>query len=178
MGWFRRSGAENRERGEKAGNSPNELAKTFAAAAAGDPNTSELLLAETMAAAGRPEAMHDLGVTYQQQNNWPKAIECYRAAAEKGLAASQVNLGMCYAEGLGVPRDSAEAVRWFRKAADQGDSGGCFKLGIMYANGWGLPQDYDKAYAWVDKAAKQGNQEALAARNAVAQRAILARRNR
>ncbi|MSR43556.1 MAG: hypothetical protein EXS19_05920, partial [Pedosphaera sp.] len=39
---------------------------------------------------------------------------------EKGDASAQYNLGVMYANGLGVPKDEVEAVKWYRKAADQG----------------------------------------------------------
>ena len=44
----------------------------------------------------------------------------YRAAAERGDAEAQYELGMCYARGDGVNKDFAEAVKWWRKAAQQG----------------------------------------------------------
>lgn len=160
MGWFRRSSETDSGQGKKADASPNEFAKTLAAAAAGDPNTPDLLVAEAMAGIGRPQAMHDMGVTYQEQNNWPKAIESYRAATEKGAGGLAGKSGHVLCRGPGRSTHYAEAVRWFRKAADQGDGGGCFTLGIMFPNSWGLPQDYNEAFSWVDKAAQQGNQEA------------------
>ena len=43
-----------------------------------------------------------------------------RAAADQGYAAAQYFLGLMYAEGRGVPQDSAEAVNLYRQAADQG----------------------------------------------------------
>ena len=44
----------------------------------------------------------------------------YRAAAERGDADAQYNLGLCYAKGNGVKADMVEAVNWYRKAARQG----------------------------------------------------------
>ena len=44
---------------------------------------------------------------------------CYREAAERGDAEAQFRLGMCYADGIGVRQDYAEAVKWYRKVADQ-----------------------------------------------------------
>ena len=41
-----------------------------------------------------------------------------------GGRKAQNNLGVMYAQGLGVPLDYAEAAKWFRKAADQGDGKG------------------------------------------------------
>ena len=47
-------------------------------------------------------------------------IDALRARAEEGDADAQVNLGLMYANGEGVPQDDAEAVAWTRKAAEPG----------------------------------------------------------
>jgi TPR repeat protein len=47
-------------------------------------------------------------------------IEEFRVMAERGDAAAQYNLGVCYHNGDGVEEDAKEAVKWFRKAAAQG----------------------------------------------------------
>jgi TPR repeat protein len=41
-------------------------------------------------------------------------------SADQGNAQAQYNLGVCYAQGLGVTRDDEQAVYWVMKAADQG----------------------------------------------------------
>jgi hypothetical protein len=61
-----------------------------------------------------------------------------------------------YANGRGVPKDSAEAVKWCRKAAEQGLAAAQNNLGDMYANGDGVPKDYAEAVKWYRKAADQG----------------------
>ena len=55
--------------------------------------------------------------------------------AEAGDAIAQSILGMMYAHGNGVPRDSAEAVKWYRRSADQGNLVAQTNLGLMYRNG-------------------------------------------
>jgi len=76
--------------------------------------------------------------------------------AEKGDANAQLELGLMYYEGEGVPKDSAEAVTWYRKAADQGLGEAQNNLGGMYANGEGVPKDYVEAYKWFTVAAQGG----------------------
>ena len=49
----------------------------------------------------------------------PEAITELRRQAEQGDAEAQIDLGLRYANGEGVPQDDAEAVRWFRLAAEQ-----------------------------------------------------------
>lgn len=49
-----------------------------------------------------------------------QAVRWYRAAAKQGNAPAQLNLGMMYHEGLGVPQDLAAAHMWFDLAATNG----------------------------------------------------------
>jgi len=65
-----------------------------------------------------------------------------------------------YANGQGVPQDSAEALKWYRKAAEQGNAAAQFNLGVMYDNGQGVPQDRAEALQWFRKAADQGSASA------------------
>jgi TPR repeat protein len=45
----------------------------------------------------------------------------YRKAAEQGDADAQVNLGILYGMGQGVPQDYAAAHMWFNLAAARGN---------------------------------------------------------
>jgi hypothetical protein len=42
-----------------------------------------------------------------------------RKSAEHGLPASQFFLGNAYFNGVGLEKNSKEAVKWYRKAAEQ-----------------------------------------------------------
>ena len=90
--------------------------------------------------------------------------------AERGLAFAQVNLGLMYDLGVGVPENKAEAARWYRLAAEQGYAIGQYNLGLMYANGEGIPQNNARAYMWWSVAAAQGNESARGNRDIVADR--------
>ena len=83
----------------------------------------------------------------------PKKFEEYKAKAVKGDAEAQTRLGVCYATGIGVEKDAAEAVRWFRKAAEQGIAQAQYNFGICYHNGTGVEKDEKEAFAWVNIAA-------------------------
>ena len=80
--------------------------------------------------------------------------------AESGDAEAQLNLGVMYNNGEGVPQDYAEALKWFRLAADQGYAIAQNNLGVMYESGEGVPQDYAEALKWYRLAADQGYAEA------------------
>ncbi len=83
-------------------------------------------------------------------------IEEWRAAAERGEAWAQFNLGVAYRYGKGVTKDQNEAVHWYRKAAEQGYAPAQNNLGVAYDNGEGIAQDQHEAVRWFRKAAEQG----------------------
>ena len=92
-----------------------------------------------------------------------QAVKWYRQAAEQGDSEAQFNLGLCYENGEGVPKDLAEAVKWYRKAAEQNDADAQFNLGACYANGEGVSKNMAEAVKWYRKAAEQGDADAKAA---------------
>jgi len=90
------------------------------------------------------------------------AVRWFRAAAERGYAPAENDLGFLYAEGRGVARDDAEAVRWYKRAADRGYAPAQTSLGMMYAQGRGVPQSDFEALALYSEAANQGYPQAKA----------------
>ena len=88
----------------------------------------------------------------------------YRVSAEGGDVVAARKLGLLYLVGLGVPKDSTEALKWLRIAASQGDAGAQYGIGYMYQNGQGVEQDYSQALSWYQKAADQGQ---VLAQNAI-----------
>lgn len=81
------------------------------------------------------------------------------AKAKSGDAGAEVAVGVCYADGQGVPRDPQQAADWYRKAAEQGYIGGQIHLADLYRDGGGkaFPRDMQQAAAWYRKAADQGD---------------------
>ena len=86
-----------------------------------------------------------------------EAARLFRLSAEQGFHLAQLNLGLLYAEGRGVPRDDAEAVRLYRLAADQGNAHAQSQLGFMYRNARGVPRDLAEALRWFKKSADAGD---------------------
>ncbi|TXL12456.1 hypothetical protein BMR06_17495, partial [Methylococcaceae bacterium HT5] len=72
----------------------------------------------------------------------PDSITDLRIKAEEGSAASQLNLGLMYANGRGVIKDYKQAVKWYAKSAEQGYSSAQSNLGLMYHEGRGVIKDY------------------------------------
>ncbi len=103
------------------------------------------------------EQTFDEAVAAYERGDYATAMRGFRVHAEQGNAEAQLNLGVMYANSLGVPEDDAEAARWFRKAAEQGDFAA---LRALAARG-----DYDTAM--------QGAAYAKAVREHVPQAQIL-----
>ncbi len=62
-----------------------------------------------------------VGVEAWGRCDYDTALREFRLLAEQGHAQAQVNLGIIYSQGRGVPKDSVQAYRWYTLAADQGD---------------------------------------------------------
>ncbi len=90
----------------------------------------------------------------------PDAVAQLRSDAEQGDIDAQMNLGVLYEKGDGVPQDYVKARAWYLKAAEQDDIDAQFNLGLLYLNGHGVKQDYVEARNWFLKAAEQGDIEA------------------
>jgi hypothetical protein len=100
------------------------------------------------------------GLAAYKRGDYKTAIAVWTIGANKGDAAAQNNLGLMYANGLGVPQDDKEAVSWFRKAAEKGDAAAQNNLGRAYTKGLGVSQDDQQAVSWFRKAAENGYAEA------------------
>ncbi len=68
--------------------------------------------------------------------DWNKALDYYRQAAELGHSGAMVCLGDCYALGIGIKKDVTEAIVWYYKAAELENP----------AAFWGLVQAYGEEY--------------------------------
>lgn len=98
-----------------------------APAASLQPDESSNVAAQTPAivlSADTPAEQYDLGERYYYgrgvQQDFVKATEWYRKAADQGDRAAQIMLGSLYENGLGVIKDHIQALSWYQKAADHG----------------------------------------------------------
>lgn len=86
--------------------------------------------------------------------------KAYRRFYAESHADVQFNLGVCYYNGDGVPKDYAEAVKWWHKAAEQNHSGAQTFLAGCYGSGYGVPKNEAEAIRWWRKAAEQNHRDA------------------
>ena len=86
--------------------------------------------------------------------HYTKAAKLYRSLAKKGNAEAQFYLGVMYANGEGMPRDTVKAVEFYRLAAAQGDASAQRLLAVMYNTGLGITKNNILALMWVNIAAE------------------------
>ena len=96
------------------------------------------------------------GISAIRDGDYATALRIFKSLAEQGEASAQLNLGVMYASGKGVPQDYKQAIQWFQRAAEQKEASAQHNLGVMYTNGKGVPQDYKQAFKWYRRAAEQG----------------------
>jgi tetratricopeptide (TPR) repeat protein len=122
---------------------------------------SDALLVEWYEFIGGPNDGGDsyrlLGDECIRSNDYADAAKWYRLAANAGHSRAQGQLGLMYAIGQGVPKDTTLAVKWARAAAEQNDEFSQTYLGDLYINGRGVPVDHAEGAKWCRLAADKGN---------------------
>jgi len=92
------------------------------------------------------------GLAAFKNKDFQLAYREWKESAEAGKAEAQFDLGVLYAQGLGVRRDLTQAAAWYRKSAEQGNAAAQFALGQLYSRGWGVPRDEADAIRWFQMA--------------------------
>lgn len=115
--------------------------------------------------------LYTLGNAYSTgdgvRTNTRVAIAYYREAGKRtedgGLwtKLSFHNLGVIYADGLGVTQDYSEAARHYRRAAEMGHPQSQLNLALLYSQGNGVPLSNLLALQWAMKAEAGGDPQAL-----------------
>lgn len=118
----------------------------------------ELIKLEENAEAGDVEAMHALGVYYEEEEEeLQKAAKWFRMGAEAGHLKSMHRLGLMYRWGKGVPTNGRKAEKWFLKAANENYGPAQSALGEIYADGYVLPKNKSESVRWYSAAAQHGD---------------------
>jgi uncharacterized protein len=140
--------------------------------------------------AGMPQAQETLGIIYCSAGKTPaqdytKAFEWFKKAAQQGFVSSQYYVALCYRDGKGTPTNSNGAFAWFLKAASNGVANAQVELGRYYTDaGFGefgyfqntnaieqaqtpfemmrTNQNFMQAATWFRKAANQADSEGQA----------------
>ena len=140
----------------------NEAVKWYRKSAEqGDADAQIWLKANGYSLEASAEEMYNNGEYYyfgtgDYPQDYDKAVEWTRKAADMGHIRAQFRMGKCYEKGQGVPQDYVNAVEWYRKAAEQGYAEAQFCLGVSYYKGKGVEKNHRKAVEWYRLAAEQG----------------------
>lgn len=94
----------------------------------------------------------ELGLLYDADKNYKKAVYWFKKAAEQGDKVAQFNVGNMYSQGQGVLKDFEQAFKWYKKSAEQGFYSAQLNLGAYYIDGKGTSKDLHKARYWTKKA--------------------------
>lgn len=91
-----------------------------------------------------------------EAGNSSEALRLWRAAADKGDHAAQLQVGLCCELGLGSDVDYASAANYYAMSASAGNPEAQFSLGTMCRDGRGVPQDYARAMELFNVSAARG----------------------
>lgn len=100
---------------------------------------------------GNGDAMNDLSAQYYDgsrgfDQDFTKAVNCYKLAAAKGSRQAQENLGYCYYYGRNMPVDYEKAFHYFALGAFDGQLISLYKIGDMYRNGYYVEKNEVEAF--------------------------------
>jgi TPR repeat protein len=95
---------------------------------------------------GDANARYELGImyksgTWQARVDRERALQWFEEAALAGVPDAMAQVGALYAQGLGGPGDTAQALFWYRKARAAKSTGGTLALAEMTCQGIGIAKD-------------------------------------
>jgi TPR repeat protein len=113
---------------------------------------------------GDSNAQNEIGLAYETgdhvQQDFDKAIEWHKLAADQGNFDSAFRIGRIYHFGLGDDQNFYEASKWYEIASAGNHNLARVNLGMLYINGEGVAQDYKYAEDLFRVAAAQGTHDA------------------
>ena len=90
------------------------------------------------------------------KGDYAEARRLYLKADEGGYRLAASNIGLLYAEGKGVGKDTAEAFRWFKKSVNADEPVAKSNLGLLYETGQGVAKDCPEALRLYQGASNAG----------------------
>lgn len=81
-------------------------------------------------------------------------------SARLGLPDAQYEVGLMYANGIGVAQDFKQAIHWIRLSAERGHVPAQYLLATRYVSGVAIERNEHQAFVWFLRAAAQGHPKA------------------
>ena len=117
-----------------------------------------------LANSGDPDSQNIIGHSYEDgdgvQQDFGKALEWHKLAAQRGNFDSAFRIGRIYHFGLGVEQRFSDAVEWYGIASNGNHDLAKVNLGLLYINGEGVAQNYKIAEDLFRQAAEKGVHDA------------------
>ncbi|WP_165452256.1 tetratricopeptide repeat protein [Paenibacillus thalictri] len=107
---------------------------------------------------------HQIGERYwnaKEEQERPKAFAYFRKATDYGNQDAFFDLGLCYANGIGVAPNAGKAAEYYGQAARNGSAAAQNNLGVLYARGEGVNRNDQQAAHYYEQAANQGDPVAM-----------------
>ena len=101
-----------------------------------------------------------LGQAAFERGDFLTAIASWRASAEAGFPAAQLELGLQYQVNGHLPLDYRQSKHSLELAAASGNARSMNALGYLYEHGLGMPIDLTQARSWYAKGAELGDANA------------------
>ena len=98
---------------------------------------------------------------FVQEKNWRPVAYLVYPLARKGDMNAQVNLGLMYINGWGVPQDYNKAYWWLSEAAEKGSIKAINNLAGLYLDGNGTKKDIPHAIKLFEKTADSNSTNAM-----------------
>jgi TPR repeat protein len=110
-----------------------------------------------------PAASFNIGKLLQQATppRHEESLAALKRSAELGYPDAFASVGYVYEHGIGVEKNTAEAIRWYEKGVEKNDIWSANNLGLAYLNGEGVEKNLDKARELFLNAAAQNNSASL-----------------
>ncbi len=104
---------------------------------------------------------HEKALIYYGQKRYKDALTMFVELAQYRYAPAIYYIGLCYLDGTGLSKDSAQAFRFMSEAAARGCAEAQYSLAEMYEKGIGTEQDSTLAHKHFAIAATQEEPRAL-----------------
>ncbi len=107
-----------------------------------------------------PTQINQQGWEAHDRGDFAQAFQLWLPLAQHGNVTAQINIGVMYDYGKGVPQNFSNAEKWYRAAALQNHVIAQYNYGVFLSEGKVAAEDDETAQQWLLKAATQGYADA------------------
>lgn len=123
-------------------------------------NLLQLNSSQTEERKKQAEDLFKQGKVYEEQDEFSKACDCYKKAADLGHVDALARLGWLFCSAPGLEKNAETGITLLKQAAEAGSATGQVQLGHCYREGVFIYKDELEAVKWYIKSAEQEDAEA------------------